>query len=1439
MAKKAGARYLDSSISVQKKTLRGRLSLFLATGAALIAIFGTVFMGALVAYSSADNNKPVVTDASAFINMCGVIGQNMDGRSSWRANWDVALADANNRRFTLAEVVPNSTWWSHFTGTNSDDGMDPFAGKWNDEVDRVNAGRDAGAQLPKTEDLPESLKGYRTGANCTLGAIPATIGSFGLNFANFVTKISSFTATMAFNSSFICDADQPATGSGCIDLISVIGGRSNDAGDGGTGQGSSSGIIGSLTSGLYMPLMIIVVLVTALTVFWTGIVKRRYRDALFQALWLAGSVIIGLALLLNPSMLVKAPMVIGNTVVGCVVGSFNGSGCTGGNSNAGSGGSATPDAKENVCVSNASGLSAEQTATLYVNGMSCAIWSAFVLEPYAQGAFGLSLGELNLDSVIDASSGQTVRELLSSEGWSPSGSTFGPDSICVNLQTTKSYNSMGNTFTGASATNSGTAGAVCNLAVWDLFMKTNAVGGGVTSANNNPDNQWVSFMSRLPANEDLFKTYVDDAGGWGKLGMGSLAAFASLLGSLLIITVSVLALVYYIIAIIMVAFAPVFFLFGMHPGRGRKIMLGWLEQVVGNILKYIISAVFLLIAITFYGAILGTSTDLISSLLFVTIVTMALWMYRKELINILSRVEMGGEKMTDMADTFMNKATGAGSTFARTGKALAAGTIAGAATGAGTWTGFQAAAGRELRRGNGLVARTWQAADAISTDNENDLYKTEKEKRIEANAADKEAKDLEKDAVAAIERLDPFAEKVSDSRTAAEIAQSNFEKVKDLDAAKQELNSEVSLHFVNGEYGNRRADKEITRMDKDGNLVKTKSSEAFSQISDSQRDLNELRAARKELFDAKDHEGLNKSQIQEKALIAKIDAETTSFRQDHRLGGAANAYAGIRQTEALMSELSRSRDSAVLSGDTDSAQKIGESMSTLKIDLDAQQKTFTKTYGAGEFKRAGDEYDKTATAYIKHADITPEKQAIFAEVKDKTYDEINRDLAKADAELMKARESLTQNQGSYENERDRVSAKVADASRARTDAAFRDAEADSLSQAREDFTPGDITSLRDIRKIEREAESVAGVQAGRSAQFGLDLTEAIKSLNEKEKSGFGGTSDAEILQTPVLKGQALTAAEQNNAKIVNRGDREAVRQNVRDNKAEIIATEREIREADRLLNNAAREDQVQLPNLPKNPLTREGRENIATANKLAAIKSEFETAEAISNDAASKRAQANAIRQAAEAKIASLQADASANPGSTSSAEIAKAQDELDRAEKQASDYAIRAARATSQLQNIKARFDEARTTAPLDEVQRNRDEVNKRAEESRGFFKDSVRVPLATMESLAMDPRLQNSLSEVERKMNELIAAQKNGAALSLEDRAKMAEIEKRFTSLGEKPSAEAVKRLEELLPKSVEARSTRRLPTNPAEAARPRNFNRSGNGDANDINPPSNPSR
>jgi hypothetical protein len=595
--------------------------------------------------------------------------------------------NARNRVWTLQEIVGNNVNFVNYHGEGQGSGITWFT----DDV-----GTERGSGIGNFDEVVPELESVRSLGDCVGGGLFAFASTGTFTVAGLMSRFTTFVATSAFNSNLICPDAKAPSGS-CVNLLKVIGGVNSASVVDSPSQGG--GIITQLTSGIYIPLLAIIVGISGLWVLWIGIVKRQYREAMWGAIWVFFSAIVGMVLLFKPMYIAKAPMAVSNTVVACVIGSFNGDSCTTSSSSTVPT-NPTTSTSENICKSSAAGLTTEESAAMTVNGLSCSIWKAFILQPYSRGSFGKSFEELDCTN-------PQVSAALNKAGIDRS-------EIFVNLATSSSYNSQGSTLNLDSNTN-----GVCNLAAYQLFLMTDA--RTPTQVNNrsgdSPDTRWYNLILTVKADSGLWSNW--EGGGFAQVGTAMLAVITATIGGVIIIVISLFALVYYLISVLMMAFSPLFLLFAVHPGRGKKIFLGYAEKIISNVLKYIASALFLIVTIQLYGAVLGTSSNGWLTLLFVLILSGALFMYRKEVVELIGRVNTGGEQLSSkLTDTMGQKGKKA---------AQKTGRIAGATVGSSI--GARMAVGSK----SDLVDRTRMSAQVQA--DANGLEGEDREKFIAAQVA--------------------------------------------------------------------------------------------------------------------------------------------------------------------------------------------------------------------------------------------------------------------------------------------------------------------------------------------------------------------------------------------------------------------------------------------------------------------------------------------------------------------------------------------------------------------------------------------------------------------------------------------------------------------------------------------------------------------------------
>jgi hypothetical protein len=564
-----------------------------------------------------------------------------------------------------------------------------------------------------------------------------------LRLASVNMTLTSFFVSSAVNPSIIC---QDPTGSWaansqpCINLLGIIGGTSQN--------GSDGGIIGRLYSGLYQGLIIMVMAFVGIWLLWTGIAKRKIREAFSGLVWALLLFAGGVIMLNNPLLLAQAPMRIGTAIGACAVEGINGINCfnPSGSSLNNSSGGATEGSECYLDVSGADNISDQLSISSKM--ATCTLWKAFVLQPWSLGQFGTTYDNLYTGGLNSQEGNylKAFKDQSSVNYWK---------NISVSM-----YSSTGDASTTCLATDS--KWRYSNIALYQLSLQTlmhdcNGAAKNIayhdTSkvyGTNDTYADWYYLVDLMasakatagaadPAN-DVAYTWWYWYGGYSstRIGIAMIALFASFLGGFVLSVTALFGLMYMFSGVLLMAFAPIFLLFGIVPGQGKKIFLGWVEQVLSAILKYFASILWLLIGVQLYSAVLGSANNLGTSFLFVIIVTMVVWMYRREFINLIGRASLGGQQMSNkLGDYMSNKAKSAKRLAVANVGGYAGGFVAGndnvrkydgsdgfkgrvkntlgnlkergtAANDTRRWSNTQ-----QLKRGNGIISNAARSSDAV------------------------------------------------------------------------------------------------------------------------------------------------------------------------------------------------------------------------------------------------------------------------------------------------------------------------------------------------------------------------------------------------------------------------------------------------------------------------------------------------------------------------------------------------------------------------------------------------------------------------------------------------------------------------------------------------------------------------------------------------------
>jgi hypothetical protein len=146
-----------------------------------------------------------------------------------------------------------------------------------------------------------------------------------------------------------------------------------------------------------------------------------------------------------------------------------------------------------------------------------------------------------------------------------------------------------------------------------------------------------------------------------RLEIGFAALFAALLAGVLVLLIAITLILLKLGFLLLLVAGPFFLIIGTHPGFGRVIALRWGELLIGVLLKSAAIAIVLSVLLYAYSLIMGTSDAVLPwalKILMISLVTVAVFIYRKPFTHLFSAVGYGVIGSRDRADVHMARASG-------------------------------------------------------------------------------------------------------------------------------------------------------------------------------------------------------------------------------------------------------------------------------------------------------------------------------------------------------------------------------------------------------------------------------------------------------------------------------------------------------------------------------------------------------------------------------------------------------------------------------------------------------------------------------------------------------------------------------------------------------------------------------------------------------------
>ena len=531
-----------------------------------------------------------------------------------------SLGNVENRKYTIIELFRDGNDYSI-----------PY-GEFDGDVFRSENKTVSNAIKDLTEEQKKNLE-LAAKEHCKINEIPLFFQKITENIIGVIADFINWVTSFYFDSHFICDPDKSDKGNikGCLDLLGAIGGKSS--GD------AKGGLIGKLSRGIYFPLLAIAFCSVGVWLLYKGIIKREFRASLQGIIWSFFALFLGIATAVRPWWVARAPFYVNQIITGWVINVLSGGTCDGDPAGLKS------ETTDQSCIAYSDGkIDPTQSSQLALSGASCGIVKGFTVDRWAMQQFGYDWNDLYTKNAPEGANLYPADKLQGS-----------PDDYCVNLKSTFSANQLKNN----PSTNDV---QVCNIA---LAYMADSISGNWFSSNQK---QVVNGQTPQKSNTDgiskrllVVATAAKDEKMWNAMlgynrdifGLGGI--IAALAAGFSFIPVSLVGMAYNLTATVLMALAPIFCLFAIHPGRGRKIFLGWLESVVSSILKFFAIGMLILIMLTIYQAMFANIRGGVMIMVVTIILAFTFSMYRKEVTNLIGATNMGGVKVANKMGQAMEK----------------------------------------------------------------------------------------------------------------------------------------------------------------------------------------------------------------------------------------------------------------------------------------------------------------------------------------------------------------------------------------------------------------------------------------------------------------------------------------------------------------------------------------------------------------------------------------------------------------------------------------------------------------------------------------------------------------------------------------------------------------------------------------------------------------
>lgn len=358
--------------------------------------------------------------------------------------------------------------------------------------------------------------------------------------------------------------------------------------------GSIDSVVKALRDALFLEYMTPILMLGALWMAWVGLVKKRSTEAIQGVAWMVGASAAAIFFLNQPAALAKGINFVVTSVSERIV-------------------NTTLDSVSGVPGTNLCGSGGDGKAW---RTAQCQIWQTYMFAPWVAGTLGpVANSDIKVEGEWDGTS--TAVKIPGKNETTNIALVYLDSQTFNHDQTIRVVANI----TGAADT-LGPDG--------DMIVKKTA--------------QWHAVYDAINEGDAYAARSSFTGSDWtGRLGIAFINIIAMAVGAFPILFLAFSLVVMQLGFVLLLLASPLFLTLGIHPGFGRRITLGWVEMLLSLSIKRIGTSVMLAILLAIFMAVQRATDAWLAKALLVAAVSVAVMVFRKQILDRVSKVSLGGD----------------------------------------------------------------------------------------------------------------------------------------------------------------------------------------------------------------------------------------------------------------------------------------------------------------------------------------------------------------------------------------------------------------------------------------------------------------------------------------------------------------------------------------------------------------------------------------------------------------------------------------------------------------------------------------------------------------------------------------------------------------------------------------------------------------------------